>query len=282
MDNDLSWLFISEEEEAKLVGSELMTEASALVRRVGRPSINEIYPEIVEAVRRFIEQSTAGAHLRRRSSDMYTNGLTLRDVSDYVKANYNIRISRDTVHRMLLPPRRKSIQSRRYKSLVPARIPPKRNDSVKIANPDYYYTSSQVSIVNQIAELYHENTLRLSVDNKNKIEIGNAAVNRRCQVQKFHLVGHGPDNWDHDFPYRNTKITPAGYQELKFMPKRSRSLSPPKRDASKLCTKHRRSFSVPLVNQTIFGKNKTSKDRLGRTKIEWPRSGPLHVQLHPC
>ena len=46
MENDLSWLFLSEEEEAQITGAELLANASLKTRRVGRPSVHENSPEI--------------------------------------------------------------------------------------------------------------------------------------------------------------------------------------------------------------------------------------------
>ena len=79
------------------------------------------------------------------------------------------------------------------------------------------------------------------MENKNKVEIGNPATSRRSSILKIYLTKDAPNYNDHDFPYRNTKLTPTGYQDRSFRPIRSGSLSPTK----KIKKPHRRSFSVP-------------------------------------
>ena len=72
---------------------------------------------------------------------------------------YDIEISKDTVHRLLLPRRRKTTASRRFKQLVPARVPPKKNSGEKKIHQDFHYTCSQVSLVNQLAQMCSDNTV---------------------------------------------------------------------------------------------------------------------------
>ena len=60
----------------------------------------------------------------------------------------------------------------RYLSLINSRLPPKRNENVRNEHQDFHFTSAQVSIVNQMATICSSDTLTLSVDNKNKVEVG--------------------------------------------------------------------------------------------------------------
>ena len=85
-DDYLEWLFHSDDESEE----DLITECATNVRRVGRPSIAESHPDIVKSVEVFIEQSTAGAHLRRRSKTMYTNGVTLMEIVQHVKEKIGV------------------------------------------------------------------------------------------------------------------------------------------------------------------------------------------------
>ena len=241
----------------------------------GRPSLHSRYPNLVSCIRSFIEQNTAEAHLRRRTSIMYTNGVTLAEIARHVKNELGISISRHTVHRLMYPPRRKSISSKLYKGLIKARVPPKRNTKEKKVHEDFHYSCAQVNLLNEMAYLFKENTLSLSVDNKNKVEVGIPATSRRTKIRTFHLVDQAPVYNDHDFPNANSKLVPAGYQILRE-PMRSRSLSPTKH------TKIPRKRS--LSEGSCFADLKKisfCKDKLCRDKIKWPRSGPLHVQLYP-
>ena len=69
--------------------------------------------------------------------------------------------------------------------------------------------------MNQLGVLFDENTLSLSVDNKNKVEVGIPATNRRSKINKFYLKEFSPNYFDHDFPHVVAKLVPAGYQILK-------------------------------------------------------------------
>jgi len=89
-------------------------------------------------------------------------------------------------------------------------------------------TSSQIYLVSEMAHMCQENTLHLSVDNKNKVEVGIPATSRRTHIKTFHMIKASPDYYDHDFPNRNCKLIPSGYQILCQKTNSSRSLSPPK------------------------------------------------------
>ena len=196
-------------------------------KRVGRPSFHKMFPDLVPCVENYIQQNTASAHLRRRYSTMYLNGVTLNDITRHVKKELGIEVSRHTIHRLLRPKRTGTTTSKRFKSLINARVPPKNNSGEKRLHPHFHYTCAQINIVNEMATLCQKGTLRMSVDNKNKVDVGTTAVSRRCQIRTFCLQQDAPTYFDHDFPYRNSKLTPAGYQILTPQIKRSRSISPP-------------------------------------------------------
>lgn len=90
----------------------------APMKKRGRPSSHTKYPELVLCVKSFIEQNSAEAHLRRRTDTMYNNGVTLQQIANHVKSTLGITISRHTVHRLMQPPRKKTIASKLYKCLV--------------------------------------------------------------------------------------------------------------------------------------------------------------------
>ena len=121
-DSDLDWVFDTDSSEEDQIKTKIKT---------GRPSYHSRYPEIVDCVKSFVEQSSAEAHLRRRTSVMYTNGVTLNDIRKHVIAVLGISVSRDTIHRLMKPPRRLTTASKLYKGLVNARVPPKRNTKEK-------------------------------------------------------------------------------------------------------------------------------------------------------
>ena len=200
------------------------------------------------------------------------NGVTLMDIVRHVKKSLGVTVSKHTVHRLMRPSRRKTVSSKRFKCYIDARVPPKRNTATK-PNADFHYTCTQVNLVNEMAELCRNNTLSLSVDNKNKVEVGIPATSRRSQIRTFYLKDDSPNFHDHDFPHRNCKLVPAGYQILRNLPRRSKSLSPVRNNVRQL---RKRSLSESRVNFKSL-----TKDKIGRDKIKWPRCGPLFVEVYP-
>ena len=209
---------------------------------------------------------------------MYTNGVSLRDIVQHVKKTLGITVNKDTIHNLMHPPRRKTKASKRYKCLIHARVPPKRNSKEKKTHIDFHFTCSQVNLVNEMASLC-DNTLSLSVDNKNKVEVGIPATSRRNQIRTFYMVSDSPNYNDHDFPHTNSKLVPAGYQILKNKPHRSRSLSPKRK--LDILSYRKRSLSEGENFAKLCGKAELTKDKIKRQKVKWPRSGPLLVQLYP-
>ena len=210
---------------------------------------------------------------------MYTNGVSLKQISSHVKRTLGIDVSKDTIHRLLKPRRKGTNASKLFKSLVDARVPPKRNSGEKKIHPDFQYTCSQVNLINEMATFCNDGTICLSVDNKNKIEVGNPATSRRAQIRSFYLDNEAPNYNDHDFPHRNSKLTPAGYQILRKKHNRSRSCSPIRNVRRYKCKR-----SLSLDSDGVDDVRKAceiTKDKLGRKKIAWPRSGPLTIQLYP-
>ena len=142
-------------------------------RKRGRPSIHSKYPELVPCVENFIEQNSAEAHLRRRTSSIYTNGVTLNNISTHVKNQLNLDVDENTIARLMEPPRKKTRSSKYYKSLIKARVPPKRNSKERREHNHFHYTSSQVKLVNGLAYLCKDNTLMMVLVFKNVTRILN-------------------------------------------------------------------------------------------------------------
>ena len=72
-------------------------------------------------------------------------------------------------------------------------------------------------------------TVALSADDKNKLNVGTLAVSRYFNQRKFFMTNDQPNYPDHDFPYSGAKLIPAGYLLLKSRIRTSRSLSLPPR-----------------------------------------------------
>ena len=104
---------------------------------------------------------------------------------------------------MMNPEWRGTHPSKRFKLLINACIPLKNNGGEKQVHSDFHYTCSQINIVNEMAILCSTGAVRLSVDNKNKINVGTLADDRRCKINIFRLVHDSLNYNDHDFPFKN-------------------------------------------------------------------------------
>ena len=140
-------------------------------------------------------------------------GVTLKQIREHlfdcIPGLKEKGICLDSIHRLMLPPRRKTIRSSQFKGLVNARVPAKKNDATTNVHQDLRYSQCQVTYVNELFPQFHQ--LRLSCDDKNKVNVGTPAVSRYHQIATFFLRGSEPNFFDHDFPYANSKIIPSGY-----------------------------------------------------------------------
>ena len=181
-----------------------------------------------------------------------------------------------------MPPNKNRKASKRYKGLVDAKRPPKRNDLVCKTHPDFHYTSAQVNIVGELAEMFSNETIAVSADDKNKVNVGTLAVSRHFSINNIFATDDQPNYPDHDFPYANAKLVPAGYLLLKSRKRRSRSHSPPRtKKWVHAISKYRSSSAPPKHCPRVRNvRDKIFIDALGRERIRWPRSGALNVCLH--
>ena len=75
-------------------------------RKVGRPSVIEAHPEIMEIVRHFITQHSSSAHYWGCDDVQYSHGVTLSAIHSPILREIPAlkKISVHTIHRLLLPP----------------------------------------------------------------------------------------------------------------------------------------------------------------------------------
>ena len=189
-------------------------------------------------------------------------------------------MSRKAVHYLLNPPRKGTMSSKRYKGFIQARVPPKRNTKEKKEHPDFHFTSAQVKLINELSYLCSDNTLTLSVDNKNKVEVGIPATSRRSQIRTFYLTEDSPNYNDHDFPHSNCKLVPAGYQILQHRTFRSSSVQSRRGNFEIYSKRRSRSVDSSLTDVKKLNK-KICIDRVGRERLKRPLSGPLKVHVFP-
>ena len=91
----------------------------------GRKSLHEQYPELVSQVPSFIKHHSFSAHGRCRETTGTGVGVTLEQIRKHVIENIPEleEIGTDTIHRLMVAPRKNTLQAKRYKGLVEVRVP---------------------------------------------------------------------------------------------------------------------------------------------------------------
>ena len=85
-------------------------------------------------------QNGCAAHRRRQNDTQISLGCRLRDVRDEIVRRIPgipRSLSTNTIARMNVPPHRGRSNSTRYRSLINAKVPPKRNDVTKDPHEGY-------------------------------------------------------------------------------------------------------------------------------------------------
>ena len=164
------------------------------------------------------------ANSRRRNLIANSCGVTLENLRQHLLDNVpglkEHGLSRKTVHHLMMPPRAGTNAAKNYKGLIQARIPKKANNQIAFEHKDLHFCRSQAAMFSEAGEYFHDEVIRISADDKNKVNVGTLAVSRYHQISRFFMTNDSPDYFDHDFPIPGYKITPSGYLVL-----RSRSRS---------------------------------------------------------
>lgn len=156
-----------------------------------------------------------------------------------------LTISKSTIRPLLPSPHKSQRAAKRYGRLVAAKLPPKRNHMTLSKQKDFLFTCAQVNFVSELSEMLVDETVALSADDKNKLNVGTLAVSRYFNIGKMFMTDDQPNYPDHDFPYSGAKLIPAGYLLLKSRFRRSRSVSP-QRKRSSVHIRRRSSSQRPL------------------------------------
>ena len=85
-----------------------------------------------------------------------------------------------------------------------------------------------MNIVGELAEKFSNKTIAVSAEDKKQGECRTLAVGRHFLINNIFATDDQPNYPDHDFPYANAKLVPAGYLLLKSRKQRSWSLSSPR------------------------------------------------------
>lgn len=224
---------------------------------------------MIDIIDEYISQHGAEAHKRRRNSTSYSNGVSMAQIAAEVVRRIPAlkSISTTTIARTLLAPNKNHRNSTRYKGLVEARVPPKRNNANPNEHIDTHYCRAQVKYALEFANMFPDEVVAASFDNKDKFNVGTLAITRHQKLRRFFKTDDAPNYPDHDFPFRKSKLTPAGYELLLNKPRRSRSVSPKN-------TKHVTRTRSPSPRRKQLN---TYQDKLGRKRIICSRSGKLDL-----
>ncbi|KAJ8027303.1 hypothetical protein HOLleu_32412 [Holothuria leucospilota] len=211
----------------------------------GRKPFTEKFEQLVLTVEEFVRGNGFKAHKKRRSATGNTCGTSLKQLKKHVIENVSDldTVSERTLHRLMDPPSEARNTKNRYKGLVKAKLAKKRND-VRKENMDGHYYASRVRYRLEFGTKFEDETLMLSADCMNKVNIGGLAVSRYHHLRRFFPAEDLPNFLDHDFPVsKGYKITPSGYMVLS----RKESVNP------------------------------ITCDKLGRTVFQFSRTGPEYI-----
>ena len=146
-----------------------------------------------------------------------------------------------------------------------------------------HYCFAQVGYVSEFCAALTEECQQFSCDDMNKLNVGILAVSRYHQLSRFFPIQDAPNYFDHDFPYRNSKIIPCGYMMLHNGSQKAPGGTPmcarsesPTRCYSKQRDR-RRSHSVPAKQRGKCSVGQFTRDRLGRLHYKVPLTGPLYM-----
>ncbi|KAJ8019969.1 hypothetical protein HOLleu_41765 [Holothuria leucospilota] len=208
----------------------------------GRKPFRQIFPNLIPTVNEFIGDNGFSAHERRRSTTGRSCGTSLDQLRRHVisTAKCPNDVSTVTLRRLMEPPSKLRNSRKQYKGLVKAKVASKRND-VRKKNEDGHYYAARMRYRLEFGRKFEDETIVISADCMNKVNIGGLAVSRYHQIRRIFPNDDRPNVPDHDFPIgKGYKITPSGYMILKSKP----------------------------------GFQKTTQDNLGRTVYQFPRTGP--------
>lgn len=230
----------------------------------GRTPIKKKHPELISIVKNRVEDSGLTANMKNKSNNPH-HGAHLSDLVKEVKtkspeiAKENPSLSKNTIHRLFLPPRINSKESHRYKMDIPASCIPIENKGFE-DNRTFGAEHSSYSQININLELFfsfYSETRVISCDNKATIPLAKEAIDRHIQSRKFYLPNQAPVYDTHSFEdaeSRGESIIPSGYLVMNYK-------------------------NTNRVDDNILpnGNYNTFVDTLNRKHVEIPRTGEFYI-----
>lgn len=188
-------------------------------KRPGRIPLYIKFPSLVDCATKFIKEHSYTAHVRRRETTGTGVGVTLKDIQEHLLENVpglknSGGIHRDTIHRLTVAPRKNTIRSHRFKGLIDARVPGKKNQ-YREDSANQHFLFARVAYREEFVTKFQKEAQFYSCDDMNKLRMGPAtAVSRYHQIFRFFMTNDAPNVGDHDFPNPGYLLVPSGYMAL--------------------------------------------------------------------
>lgn len=183
-------------------------------------------------------------------------------------------LSKETVARLMEPPRRGTHHAKMFKGLIKARPSRVENNNHKFSEADHRCFTN-IKNARELFALFPEEGVLADCDNMAKIQMnGKTAVSRYHQGQGYFLEKDVPKQACHDFPFSGYTVTCSGYKFLTSLEPYQRL-----RRFSEFVTSHDIDNLTPEFVQKRFGdiKGVGYFDKLKRLHVEIPRTGPLYL-----
>ena len=178
------------------------------------------FPQMVEEATKFVWLHGYSAHSRSRDLTAVSAGVSIEDIYNHLLAIVaglqENRLLINTVRYMFCAPNKAAKSGQLYKGYIEAKVAKKRND-IRKKHGDAHYLFSQVKYRREMATMFNDEVVVLSVDCMNQLRLtSNTMVSRYHQNNKLYPVDDFPNLEDHDFPMPGYLAKPSGLMELRF------------------------------------------------------------------
>ena len=120
-------------------------------KKLGRPPLHELYPEIIKLIQDCLDLNTQSmAETRRRNETKYMVGVTAIQLKEHIEKNLAkalespFKISTSTIRRYMIPPHIGRVTSKYYKSVIAGKVE-KGENTLTFTHPDSHYCRAQVN-----------------------------------------------------------------------------------------------------------------------------------------
>ena len=176
-------------------------------KKRGKPAFYELFPTLADLALSHKQSKGWGAQGRRRDQNCDSVGVSCSDLRDHLmKHVLGLReficereaannkpaseiaaaaMSVDAVEDLFLPANKQRTNAKRSHGIIPARVPPKRNQNSK-EHEDCHFTRTQQAMAKEFAfdEEFRDFVARYSNDTCNKLRVGVLAVSRFHQIRR--------------------------------------------------------------------------------------------------